>query len=142
LTVDALTVWAFFPPALFRPFELERVGDGDGGKWVCGLSQLEEKEGCVVYSVGTRGPSSSPFETRYPTGPSTDASFKAELLARMRHCQPFIFDHTASALPRRLSTLATAPARFHKFYASLEASNYDNTGILATYCSASKPWAH
>jgi hypothetical protein len=49
----------------------------------------------------------------YPTGPSTDASFKAELLARMRHCQPFIFDLTASALPRRLrvSTLATAPHR-------------------------------
>jgi hypothetical protein len=55
----------FFPPAFFCPHELERVGDlGDGGKWVCGLSQLQEKEDCVVYSVGTTGPSSSTFETR------------------------------------------------------------------------------
>ena len=55
----------FFPPAFFCPHELERVGElGDGGKWVCGLSQLQEKEDCVVYSVGTLGPLSSPFETR------------------------------------------------------------------------------
>ena len=61
-----------------------------------------------------------------PTGPSTDASFEAELLARTRHCQLFIFDHTASALPRRLSTPVTSPAGFHEFYAPLDALNYDN----------------
>jgi hypothetical protein len=44
----------FFPPAFFCPHELERIGElGDGGKWVCGLSRLQEKEDCVVYSIGT-----------------------------------------------------------------------------------------
>lgn len=55
----------FFPPAFFCPHELERVGAlGDGGKWVCGINQLQEKEDCVVYSIGTLGSSSSTFETR------------------------------------------------------------------------------
>jgi hypothetical protein len=54
----------FFPPAFFCPHELERVGDlGDGGKWVCGISQLQEKEDCVVYSIGTLRSLSSTFET-------------------------------------------------------------------------------
>ncbi|KAH9974226.1 methyltransferase domain-containing protein [Russula compacta] len=84
------TVWDFFPPAFFCPHELERIGElGDGGKWVCGLSRLQENEDCIVYSVG------SPAE----------ASFEAELLARTRHCQLFVFDHTASALPRKLSEI-------------------------------------
>jgi len=105
------TVWDFFPPAFFCPHELERVGDlGDGGKWVCGLSQLQEKEDCVVYSIG----------------PPADASFEAELLARTRHCQLFIFDHTSSSLPRGLPTHATSPARFDEFYAPLDALNYDD----------------
>ncbi|KAI0290328.1 methyltransferase domain-containing protein [Multifurca ochricompacta] len=74
------TVWDFFPPAFSCPHELERIGAlGDGGKWVCGLSRLQEKENCVVYSVGT----------------PDYASFEAELLARTRHCQLFVFDHTA-----------------------------------------------
>jgi Methyltransferase domain len=50
----------FFPPAFFCPHELERVGDlGDGGKWFCGLSRLQEKEDCIVYSIGTFVPPSS-----------------------------------------------------------------------------------
>ncbi len=60
------------------------------------------------------------------TGPPTDASFEAELLARTRHCQLFIFDHTASALPRGLSTHTTLPARFDEFYAPLDTLSYDD----------------
>ncbi|KAN0102407.1 Methyltransferase domain containing protein [Russula decolorans] len=105
------TVWDFFPPAFFCPHELERVGDlGDGGKWVCGMSQLQEKEDCIVYSIG----------------PPTDASFESELLARTRHCQLFIFDYTASSLPRGLSIHAISPARFDEFYAPLDTLNYDD----------------
>jgi len=34
-----------FPPAFFCPHELERVGElGDGGRWVCGIFQLQEQE--------------------------------------------------------------------------------------------------
>ena len=62
----------------------------------------------------------------FSTGPPTDASFEAELLARTRHCQLFIFDHTASSLPRGLSTHATSPARFDEFYAPLDTLNYDD----------------
>jgi len=107
------TVWDFFPPAFFCPHELERVGElGDGGKWVCGISQLQEQEDCIVYSVG----------------PPAEASFEAELLARTRHCQVFIFDHTASALPRGLSAHVTLPAGLYDFYAPSDAS--DNDGEL------------
>ena len=43
----------FFPPAFNCPHELERLGAlGDGGKWLCGLSRLKEKEDCIVYSFG------------------------------------------------------------------------------------------
>jgi hypothetical protein len=64
----------------------------------------------------------SPFSI----GPPADASFEAELLARTRHCQLFIFDHTSSSLPRGLSTHATSPTRFDEFYAPLDALNYDD----------------
>lgn len=60
------------------------------------------------------------------TGPPTDASFEAELLARTRHCQLFIFDYTASSLPRGLSIHATSPARFDEFYAPLDTLKYDD----------------
>lgn len=44
----------FFPPAFNCPHELERIGNlGDGGKWVCGLSRIEDKPDCVIYSFGS-----------------------------------------------------------------------------------------
>ncbi|KAI0270467.1 methyltransferase domain-containing protein [Gloeopeniophorella convolvens] len=95
------TIWDFFPPAFPCPHELERVGAlGDGGKWVCGLSRLQEKPDCVVYSVG----------------PPADATFEAEVLARTRHCQLYVFDHTASALPRALASPAALPSVLGEFY--------------------------
>ena len=60
------------------------------------------------------------------TGPPSDASFEAELLARTRHCQLFIFDHTSSSLPHGLSTHATLPAQFDEFYAPIDTLNYDD----------------
>lgn len=43
----------FFPAAFNCPHEVERHGAlGDGGKWVCGLSRLKDKQDCVVYSFG------------------------------------------------------------------------------------------
>ncbi|OBZ73450.1 hypothetical protein A0H81_06660 [Grifola frondosa] len=47
------TAWDFFPAAFNCPHEMERIGAfGDGGKWVCGLSRLENMPDCVIYSVG------------------------------------------------------------------------------------------
>ena len=69
----------FFPPAFNCPHELERIGAlGDGGKWLCGLSRLESKPDCVVYSIGA----------------AAHASFEAELLARTRFCEVWGFDFT------------------------------------------------
>jgi Methyltransferase domain len=30
-------------------------GDGDNGKWVCGVRTLLQRPGCIVYSVGSNG---------------------------------------------------------------------------------------
>jgi hypothetical protein len=59
------------------------------------------------------------------SGPPGDASFEAELLARTRHCQLWIFDHSTFALPRRLSAGATLQTGFDSFYAPLDTSDYD-----------------
>jgi len=67
----------------------------------------------------------SPHFLPLHTGPPGEASFEAELLARTRHCQLFLFDHTASALPRGLSTSATLRAGLDSFYGPLDASNYN-----------------
>jgi hypothetical protein len=64
---------------------------------------------------------SSPF-----SGNPTDASFEAELLARTRHCQLFLFDHTASSLPRALSTPASLPIAFGEFYSARDVSSSVN----------------
>ncbi|KAH9014493.1 methyltransferase domain-containing protein [Lactarius pseudohatsudake] len=105
------TVWDFFPPAFSCPHELERIGTlGDGGKWVCGLSQLQDKEDCIVYSVGS----------------PADASFEAEVLARTRHCQLFVFDHTASSLPRALSAPASLPTTLGEFYSAWDVPSPEN----------------
>ena len=123
----------FFLPAFSCPHELERIGAlGDGGKWVCGLSQLQEKEDCIVYSVGT-------YPKRFiliffvlrqhvshRLGSPADASFEAELLARTRHCQLFVFDHTASSLPRALTTPSSLPIALGEFYSAASASDMDD----------------
>jgi hypothetical protein len=70
--------------------------------------------------IDARSPRPLPFYT----GPPGDASFEAELLARTRHCQLFVFDHTASSLPRGLSADATLRAGLDPFYSSLDPSSY------------------
>lgn len=30
-------------------------GDGDNGKWLCGVRSLLQRPGCIVYSVGSNG---------------------------------------------------------------------------------------
>ncbi|OAX37470.1 hypothetical protein K503DRAFT_866852 [Rhizopogon vinicolor AM-OR11-026] len=78
----AYTVWSFFPPSFNCPHELERVGAlGDGGKWACGLSRLEHKPDCIIYTFGMN------YET----------SFEAEILERTRHCQVWGYDYRSSS---------------------------------------------
>jgi len=78
----AYTVWSFFPPSYDCPHELERVGAlGDGGKWTCGLSRLEHKPDCIIYTFGMN------YET----------TFEAEILDRTRHCQVWGFDYRSNS---------------------------------------------
>jgi hypothetical protein len=60
-----------------------------------------------------------------PTGHPASASFEAELLARTRHCQLFLFDHTTSSLPSALSSPTSLPSALGEFYASLDASSHN-----------------
>lgn len=78
----AYTVWSFFPPAFDCPHELERIGAlGDGGKWACGMSRLEHKPDCIIYTFGMN----------YAT------TFEAELLERTRHCQVWGYDYRSNS---------------------------------------------
>ncbi|KAG2139810.1 methyltransferase domain-containing protein [Suillus bovinus] len=78
----AYTVWSFFPPSFDCPHELERIGAlGDGGKWTCGISRLEHKPDCIIYTFGMN------YET----------TFEAELLERTRHCQVWGYDYRSNS---------------------------------------------
>ncbi|KAF4568481.1 putative methyltransferase-like protein 24 [Pleurotus pulmonarius] len=88
----AYTVWDFFPAAYNCPHEVERIGAmGDGGKWVCGLSRVQKKADCVVYSVGI----------------NYESSFEAELLTNTDHCEVWGYDFSVKSfgpqIPSRLS---------------------------------------
>ncbi|KAG8877436.1 hypothetical protein FRB97_003397 [Tulasnella sp. 331] len=72
--IQMYTVWDFFQPAFNCPHTVERIGTlGVGGKWVCGLDRIAEKEDCVVYSFGS----------------SWESSFEAGLLRRTKHCKVY-----------------------------------------------------
>lgn len=77
-----INVWDLYSPQLSCP-DVVRVGKiGEGGKWVCGLSQLAHDNACVMYSFGI----------------STDISFEVEILRRT-NCIIHAFDPTVGALP-------------------------------------------
>ncbi|KAF5329604.1 hypothetical protein D9619_009389 [Psilocybe cf. subviscida] len=76
------TVWDFFPAAFNCPHEIERLGAlGDGGKWVCGISRVAEKEDCVVYSFGI----------------NLESSFESEILSHTDHCQIWGYDFSVAS---------------------------------------------
>jgi len=76
------TLWDFFIPAFRCPHRTERVGIlGDGGKWVCGVERIKQKQNCVIYSVGVNG----------------ESSFEAELLQRMPGCKAWGYDFSVSS---------------------------------------------
>lgn len=76
--------WWYFQPAFTCPHEVERIGSyGDGGKWVCGISILEEQKDrkCVVYSLGV----------------NTDSSFENEVVSRT-NCDIWAFDASVDGM--------------------------------------------
>jgi len=76
------TVWDFFPATFNCPHEIERPGAlGDGGKWVCGLSRVQDKPDCVIYSFGI----------------NLESSFEADLLRTTKHCQVWGYDFSVGS---------------------------------------------
>lgn len=73
-------IWDFFPPNYNCPLK-ERFGRqarvGDGGKWVCGVETLLQRQGCMVYSFGSNG----------------DTDFEEAVLATT-NCEVHVFDPT------------------------------------------------
>jgi hypothetical protein len=60
------SVWDLIPASYNCPMDVERIGRmGDGGKWVCGMSQYEKnKKPCVLYSFGVTNETS--FGIHFP----------------------------------------------------------------------------
>ncbi|KAJ7069857.1 methyltransferase domain-containing protein [Mycena amicta] len=78
----AYTVHDFFAPAFNCPHEVTRLGAlGDGGKWVCGISRVEDKPDCIVYSFGI----------------NYESSFEAEILASTDHCIIYGYDFSVNS---------------------------------------------
>lgn len=96
----AYTVWDYFPAAYNCPHEVQRLGAlGDGGKWVCGLSRVQEKPDCVVYSVGI----------------NYESSFEAEILANTRNCKIWGYDFTVRSFGPQIPRSMASRTNFHAF---------------------------
>ncbi|KAJ7115781.1 methyltransferase domain-containing protein [Mycena epipterygia] len=96
----AYTVWDFFPAAYNCPHEIQRLGAlGDGGKWVCGLSRVEHKPDCIVYSVGI----------------NYESSFEAEILSNTQECQIWGYDFTVNSFGPQISTTQASRTHFHPY---------------------------
>eukprot|EP01038_Epipyxis_sp_PR26KG_P013005 gene13005-17435_t len=81
-TSSIVNIWDIYPPTISCP-DIVRLGKvGEGGKWICGLSQLSTEPECVIYSFGI----------------STDISFEIELLLST-NCRIHAFDPTVGKLP-------------------------------------------
>ncbi|KAH0834207.1 hypothetical protein J3R83DRAFT_11519 [Lanmaoa asiatica] len=77
------TVWSFFPPSFQCPHEMERIGLlGDGGKWTCGVSRLQHKSDCLIYTFA---------------GMNYETSFEAEILERTRYCEVWGYDYRSNS---------------------------------------------
>lgn len=114
LAPDTSAAGDFFPPIFNCPHELDRLGAlGDGGKWMCGLSRIEDKPNCVIYSFGTSPRPASlcspaPF-TALPFASSMHRRLCFEGFCKSRHpSQSRIvglgFQCIVLAIPRSLAT--------------------------------------
>jgi len=79
---------------------VERVGTvGDGGRWVCGLSRLADKEDCIIYTFGN----------------NHESTFEAEALDSTRHCQIWGYDYRTKSLGPDIPRGQAARTHFSPF---------------------------
>lgn len=92
------TLWDFFIPAFNCPHETQRVGIlGDGGKWMCGLSRLQDKKDCTIYSFGI----------------NDESSFEAGLLELTQHCEVWGYDFSVKDFGPEIRNVPHLAARSH-----------------------------
>ncbi|KAG7085881.1 hypothetical protein E1B28_003415 [Marasmius oreades] len=96
----AYTVWDFFPAAYNCPHDIQRLGAlGDGGKWVCGITRIENKQDCVVYSFGI----------------NHESSFEAEILANTNHCEIWGYDFTVHSFGPQITKSQEHRTHFYPY---------------------------
>ncbi|KAJ4471589.1 hypothetical protein J3R30DRAFT_3836542 [Lentinula aciculospora] len=114
------TIWNFFPAAFNCPYEVRHLGTlADGGKWVCGLSRLEQEPDCIVYSFGTICLSYVYLIARLTgtvlTGISGDSTFEAELLQNTKHCKVWGYDFSVKGFTNDIPENERWRTNFHAY---------------------------
>jgi len=126
---DLTKIWDLFAPAYNCPFDLTRVGgEGDGGKWLCGLEKIlkNKSSSCVIYSFGV----------------ANESTFEAEILAKTS-CNVFAYDPTVIKIGWPVSQ-ATAALTFNPRldFKSLALAEKDDDGKGRTLKTLMKENGH
>jgi len=123
----AYTVWDFFPAAYNCPHEIQRLGAlGDGGKWVCGISRVETKPDCIVYSFGI----------------NLESSFEAEVLANTENCQIWGYDFSVNSFGPEIPRSQAHRTHFRPYGLAGSDSGPDATTKMYTIDSLMKMNGH
>lgn len=95
----------FFPAAFGCPHELERVGPlDDGGRWTCGLSQLAQKQDCVIYTFSASCYIPNTFRTTCVRRPERDleSSWEASVLETTHHCRIWGYNRLSTSFGKHV----------------------------------------
>ncbi|KAJ7175784.1 methyltransferase domain-containing protein [Mycena filopes] len=124
----AYTVWDFFPAAYNCPHEIQRLGAlGDGGKWVCGISRVETKPNCIVYSFGI----------------NYESSFEAEILANTDECEIWGYDFSVNSFGPQIPRSQAHRTHFRPYgLAGTDKHGPDDTNKMYTLESLMKMNGH
>ncbi|KAG8623652.1 hypothetical protein KVT40_008628 [Elsinoe batatas] len=102
-------VWDFVRPSFNCPFEVERVGTlGDGGKWVCGMSQYE------THSPGPSRATNMAVElVVYSFGVNDDSGFEARVMDRT-NAKVWGYDYSVNGWAGDITQRQSGRAKFKK----------------------------
>ncbi|KAK9840632.1 hypothetical protein WJX81_005767 [Elliptochloris bilobata] len=97
--------WDVWAPFYDCPFVRERIGKiGDGGKYLCGVSSLLQRPGCLVFSIGSNG----------------ETSFE-EAILDSTPCEVHTWDHTLDEAKKQV-VLSVTGIKLHQIGLAGESS--------------------
>lgn len=85
---------------------------------MCGLSRVERKPDCVIYSFGAfhiLNPSIANSTMSSTIGINYESSFEAELLANTRHCEIWGYDFSVKSFGPEISAKDLGRTHFHQY---------------------------